>query len=207
MFVLTFSIMVTVGLCTAAIARRLKLEQMAAGAVPLLAAALLLFAPPHDFGKDRPVTDIYRRVRPFTPQLEDGATWPVPGNVTELCHYLMRFGRPCRLLDYWSTVRPQALASGSLPSVLRDRRVELLYADSAILADPVAQPLFRDAAAAGWQTVAGQDREWIILRAGLPLEPASALDQARHLPGEPQLQLHEAAKDSAQQSGKKPSIP
>jgi hypothetical protein len=165
MFILTFTVMVTVGLCGAAIVRRLNLETLAAALVPVLAVTLLFLAPPFYVGKDRPLTDMYRRMRPFTAELAEQNVGVVPGYGSAICNYLLGSSAlSCTVLDYWAVVRPRAVSSGSLAAVLEERGVQILYADEGMLADPVAQPLLQDPTAAGWQPVAGQDRNWMILK-------------------------------------------
>jgi hypothetical protein len=165
MFILTFTLMITVGLCSAAIARRLKMESLAAALVPLVAVTLLFLAPPFYVGKERRVADLYHRMRPFSAQLAEQNVGVVPGYGNTLCNYLLASSvQDCTLIDYWAAVRPQAVSSGSLAAALEERGVQILYADAGMLSDPLAQPVFQDPRAAGWQPVAGQDGNWMILQ-------------------------------------------
>jgi hypothetical protein len=168
MFILTVTVMVTVGLCVAAIVRRLNLESLAAALIPMVAVALLFLVPPFFVGKDRPLADLYRRMRPFAAQLAERNVGVVPGYGPELCNYLL--ASPvggCTLLDYWTAVRPRAVSSGSIAVALNERGVRILYADEGMLADPIAQPLLQDPLAYGWRRVAGQGGRWMILRSEL----------------------------------------
>lgn len=164
-FVVTATIMIVIGLCVFALARRLNLMRQLATAVPLLAVVLIFFAPAYYAEGERPLYDAYRRIRPHADVLASGVA-AVPTYGAELCNYLL-VEKTCTAVEYWTGLRPQLGAGGNLHEVLATNSVSLLYADDGMLADPIAAPFFRSSGPVGWRVVARNqsgEKPWLLLR-------------------------------------------
>ncbi|HEX2054230.1 MAG TPA: hypothetical protein VHJ78_10970, partial [Actinomycetota bacterium] len=159
MFPLTFTVMAAIVLCAWALLRRLRAAGVLAAGLPLFFVALLVFAPSPYAGKQTPLADIYRRLEPLSTDIAAGAA-AVPAYQTELCHYLAIPG--CRMLGYWTTLRPLAQLSGSFAGALSGSDVSVLYADRPMLNDPVTADFLRNPG--GWSRVGGKEGCWAAFR-------------------------------------------
>lgn len=160
MFAFSLLLMVLIGFCVHALLRSWGAANLLAALVLPLAVVLLVFAPSPYTGRAKPLQEIYDRLRPLTSELGNTPT-AVPGYRTELCRYLVV--GDCKIVDYWATVRPLAEAGGSLEAALDQSNIGLLYANEAVLNDPVAAPLVRRTSSQ-WIEVDGEAGRWALFR-------------------------------------------
>lgn len=151
MFSFTLLLMVLIGFSAFTLLRALGSAELLSAAVPLVVLAALIFGPTPYADGSRPLQERYDRLKPHVDELgETGAS--VPGHREALCRYLSL--ADCKIVDYWTVVRPLAEAEGSLDAVLAQLDVGLFYADEAVLSDPVAAEVV-GGANPGWRR-AGQ---------------------------------------------------
>ena len=135
MFVLTLLLMIAIGFSAFTFLRAVRSSDLLAAAVPFVALAVLVFAPTPYTDGSRPLQERYDRLEPLSEELGVTGT-SVPSYREELCRYLSVSN--CKIVDYWTVVRPLAEASGSLEAVLTQMDISLFYADEAVMNDPVA---------------------------------------------------------------------
>jgi hypothetical protein len=160
MFAFTLLLMVLLGFSLHALLRSLGAGNLlAAAAVPI--AVVLMFAAPSPYvGQSKPLEELYYRLKPYVSEL--GLTpAAVPGYRSELCRYLP-VGE-CRIVDYWTAVRPPAQATGSLDTVLDDAGIGLFYANATVLNDPIAAPVV-GGTNPKWELIDGEEGRWGLFR-------------------------------------------
>jgi hypothetical protein len=135
MFVLSLLLMIAIGFSAFTFLRAVRSSDLLAAAVPFAALAVLVFAPMPYTDGSRPLQERYDRLEPRSEELGVTGT-SVPSYREELCRYLSVPN--CKIVDYWTVVRPLAEANGSLDAVLAQLDIGLFYADEAVLNDPVA---------------------------------------------------------------------
>jgi hypothetical protein len=160
MFALSLLLMVLIGFCAHTLMRSLGAAGLPAASVIPIAVVLMVAAPSPYTGRAKPLQEIYDRLRPLTSELGNTPT-AVPGYRPELCRYLEVVD--CKIVDYWATVRPPAEAAGSLETALDQLNVGLLYANEAVLNDPVAAPLV-SRTSPQWIEVDGEAGRWALFR-------------------------------------------
>jgi hypothetical protein len=119
-----------------------------------------VLAPSHYAGTQTPLRDAYDRLEPYASALTRGIT-VVPSRGTELCRYLARNPLGCKFHD-WGEVRALASRTGSFDRALEQLGVNVLYADSGVLADPLASTL--KPVRQPWTKIAGDGDQWLLLR-------------------------------------------
>jgi hypothetical protein len=135
MYSLTLLLMVLIGFSAFTLFRAFRASHLLDAAVPLVALAALVAAPSPYTDGSRPLQERYDRLEPYAAELGTTAS-AVPGYREELCRYLSVSN--CRIIEYWTVVRPLAQAGGALDVVLDQLEIRLFYADEAVLKDPVA---------------------------------------------------------------------
>lgn len=135
MFSFTLLLMILVGFSAFTFLRTLRSSDLLAAAVPLVVLAVLVIAPTPYTDGSRPLQQRYDRLEPHSEDLGvTGAS--VPGYREDLCRYLSVSN--CKIVDYWTVVRPLAEAGGDLDAVLAQLDIGLFYADEAVMNDPIA---------------------------------------------------------------------
>jgi hypothetical protein len=128
--------MILIGFSAFTFLRALRSSDLLAVTVPLVILAVLAFAPtPYTDVSSRPLQERYESLEPHLEELGTTGT-SVPGYRADLCRYLAVAN--CKIVDYWTVVRPLALAGGDLDAVLAQMDIGLFYADEAVLNDPIA---------------------------------------------------------------------
>ena len=168
MFPLTFTVMAAVALSGWAIARRTTRARLLPLVVPVAFVLLLVLAPAPYVGRQTPLKDAFRRLAPHSESLGSRAT-AVPAFGVDLCRYLIL--RSCRMTDYWTTLRPAALAS-SLRAAVDAAGVEAVYADEGMVADPVASDFLANPGP-DWERLAAADGRWVLLVRDRPADDGS----------------------------------
>jgi hypothetical protein len=136
MFSFTLLLMILIGFSAFTFLRALRSSDLLAVTVPLVILAVLAFAPtPYTDVSSRPLQERYESLEPHLEELGTTGT-SVPGYRADLCRYLAVAN--CKIVDYWTVVRPLALAGGDLDAVLAQMDIGLFYADEAVLNDPIA---------------------------------------------------------------------
>jgi hypothetical protein len=149
MFSFTLLLMTLIGFSAFTFLRAFRAAHLLPAAVPPAVLAILLLAPTPYTDGARPLQERYERLEPHVEELGvSGAS--VPGYREGLCRYLSVIN--CKIVDYWTVVRPLAEASGSLDAVLAQLDIRLFYADEAVLNDPVAAGVV-GGASSGWSRV------------------------------------------------------
>jgi hypothetical protein len=167
LYPLTVGLLVLVGLCLTALARRLNAGQLLASAALAVTVTLIAVVPQHYRPGLRPIFDAVHRL-----QLERDAL-DQPNSVLianvyngEICSYLAYTSqRSCASPD-WTTVRGSVGPSRSIRQVLDRARATVIYATPTLIADPVLAPLLAAPNRYGWRQVAagdGLDGPWRVL--------------------------------------------
>lgn len=150
LFPFTLLLMILVGF-SAFTFFRLGSSDLLAATVPLVLLVVLLLAPTPYTDGSRPLQERYDRLEPHLEELSaTGAS--VPGYREDLCRYLSF--SDCKIVDYWTVVRPLAEAGGSLDAVLAQLDIGLFYADEAVMNDPIAAEIV-DGANSEWSRTEG----------------------------------------------------
>jgi hypothetical protein len=159
MFALTLLVMILIGFSAFALLRAFGAGHLLGAAVPLVALAALVAVPSPYTEGSTPLQDRFDRLEPHASELSTIAA-SVPGYREELCRYLSVSN--CKIVDYWTVVRPLAEAGGALDAVLDQMEVGLFYADEAVLQDRVAAGLV-GGDDTQWRRIAGSPGQWILL--------------------------------------------
>jgi hypothetical protein len=175
LFPQTVTLLAMIGVAGAVLARRLWPRGDAAGALPVVAAVLVLAVPsyygpgtPQAFGqRGQPLRRGVERLSPLRQELAGAerrlaaAQFPF-----ELCAYVGH-SRPCTgvALGQLTGVRP---AGRSARSWIEEDGAEWLYLDELVAGDPVWRSLAQELEHAGgwrrWPPAAGGTQDWILLR-------------------------------------------
>lgn len=146
MFSFTLLLMILVGFSAFTFLRVFRSSDLLAAAVPLVVLAVFVLAPTPYTEGSRPLQERYESLEPRLEELSATGT-SVPGYREDLCRYLSVSN--CKIVDYWTAVRPLAVAGGDLDAVLAQLDIGLFYADEAVLNDPIAAEI-----------VGGANPEW-----------------------------------------------
>jgi hypothetical protein len=182
-YLLAFGIILraAVGMGVFAIAHRFRWAKSIDILAPVVALLLLLFAPAYytEANSPRPLLALYRTLVPYHDWIEaPNAGLVTPGFPDELCSYIGH-SRSCRAFNF-ADIRRQVTAASPMNQVLDNNRASVFFADTSVLADPVARQFVSDASSYGWHAIAmrhDKHEEWELL-----VKPRNA---ASVLPGEP----------------------
>jgi hypothetical protein len=167
MYGLTVGIMVLVGAAGTALVRRVGWMRFVAPGAVILLLALLATIPPFYSAGPRPIHDGVQRLQGVRGVLERPTSvlfTETPGG--EICDYLAAGRtRHCSAADV-TALAAQVATGRPLSSVLASNKVNVIYADPALAANPDFNSVLADPGAAGYRVVAsgtGNDGRWTVL--------------------------------------------
>lgn len=167
MYGLTVGVLALVGASVAALLRRVGGARFLAPAAAVVTLSLLVVLPSYYTSRPRPIHDGVERLHVVRQTLDRrGSVLITVSNTTELCFYLARgISDHCTAPD-WSKLRAQVRPDKGFPSVLNRARADVIYADAAMITDPLMAQLLADPRRYGWRQVTagtGHDGPWRIL--------------------------------------------
>jgi hypothetical protein len=167
MYALTVFVLLVAGLSMSALVRRFGIMRGTALAACALTVVLIAVLPSYYSRAPRPIHDAVDRVQVIRDQLQrQGSVLAAAQYGNEICNYLAHDYRHYCASVSWADLRGQVEAGVPLERVLERARVTAIYAEPALLADPLIAPLFASPGRAGWLLTAGgsaPDGPWRLL--------------------------------------------
>lgn len=130
---------------------RTRVARLLPMAVPVATVLLLVLVPSHFRPSHRPMLQGLRALEPYADLLRQDDAVFVSTHWGELCAYLSPV-EPCELVQ-WGAIRGDASTSADVARALADVEADVVYADEAMLADPVVAAFVAEAGANGWQVL------------------------------------------------------
>jgi hypothetical protein len=176
-YLFNFSVLTlaVIGTCAMVIGSRWGWSSRLRAAIPLLAVAVLIAVPSHfhanyvtpQAGQGRPLLQMYDRLKPFRSVLAPITTrFLAPQFAVEGCIYATEGANCGRSVSYLEAITG-AEGQTSLPELIKERQVNLIYADEQVLTNPLARDLMERLDRKGWEALGpapSSGASWTLLR-------------------------------------------